>query len=161
MNRPWFWRSRQGWYVSVGRTQRFVGLTEDEALREWRRLNPQAEQVDSPRSIEPVENPQFVQNDDEPRGGIGDRYRQFRRVFVMAEILRSLRFGLTVESMAAELAERSGEAWSDRTLQRDLRLLEELGLIDRVRADDGTRYRWRDRTIDFASTPAARVPMTA
>jgi hypothetical protein len=62
----------------------------------------------------------------------------FERVLRVAQALRGLLFGLTVDQLNHEISGQTGHSWHVRTLHRDLALLEYLGVVERR----GERWRW-------------------
>ena len=60
------------------------------------------------------------------------RLTQARRLFQVAAIVAASRVGfLTVDNVAERLRDQTGETWHDRTVRRDLQMLDELGLVER------------------------------
>ncbi|WP_254512265.1 hypothetical protein [Anatilimnocola floriformis] len=62
----------------------------------------------------------------------------FERVVLTSEVLRGLRFGLTLEEINNEVNERACRPFHVRTTHRDLQMLEKLGAVEFVR----DRWRW-------------------
>ena len=84
------------------------------------------------------------------------RLRQLRRTLLIIELLAPLRYGATVPEIAADVRDRIGIDYCDRTIRRDLESLEEIGLVEHVPAVSGraapamerrARWQWADRSL--------------
>ncbi len=70
------------------------------------------------------------------------RLRQLERVLVVIELLSALRFGAPLGSLARDVSQAL-EPVCDRTIRRDLEVLELLGHVSRQRRSDGaTVWLW-------------------
>lgn len=76
----------------------------------------------------------------------------FERLFRIAEDLRGLRYGRTLQQLAGDISDATGHDWHVRTIRRDIELLEYLGLVT---VDDDGRIRWTGP--ELMAMPADRV----
>lgn len=65
-----------------------------------------------------------------------------RRLWLTGELLGSLYFGESLAFIHRAVCERTGETWCERTTLRDLELLEEMGLVERLHIGPEVRWRW-------------------
>lgn len=84
------------------------------------------------------------------------RLRQLRRTLLIIELLAPLRYGATVPEIAADVRDQIGIDYCDRTIQRDLESLEQIGLVEHLPARCGwsvpamerrARWQWADRSL--------------
>jgi len=80
---------------------------------------------------------------------------QFERVFRLAEQLRRLRFGATLQQLTAGIREATEHPWHQRTIGRDLDLLVSIGVVDFRRG----RYEWKGE--EFFAVPAEAIALAA
>jgi len=59
----------------------------------------------------------------------GQRLQSLRRVLVLIDLLRVRRFPISTADIVQELNERMAETWHQRTIARDLALLQSSGLV--------------------------------
>ena len=74
-----------------------------------------------------------------------ERYRQLRRIFHLAEILRRYRWGCQTVYLNQELAEETGQPCHPRTTYRDLQFMESCGWIEVIGRGQERRWKWIDR----------------
>lgn len=81
------------------------------------------------------------------------------RLFRIAERLRNLRFGATIEQLQRDVGEAMEQTWHERTIHRDVDLLVCMGVVDADIVGSGRgRYR-RCKWVgeDFFAIPVDRV----
>ena len=76
------------------------------------------------------------------------RLRQLERVLVIIELLSPLRYGATIEEIASDVRDTIGDDYCERTIIRDLKALERLGVVERTRGSG--RWRWIERSVRAA-----------
>lgn len=92
--------------------------------------------------------------DDGPLEFSGERrYVQSLRVLTLAELLRQFRFGITLAYIVAEIYERTGESWCERTIRRDLQFLRSANLVEEIPNDSGSRWKWTEQRPLIAVSP--------
>lgn len=69
------------------------------------------------------------------------RLRMTERILHTLEFIASRRFGCTINDIRFDLQDSSGD-WCERTIERDLAMLEVLGFISRYRDPNTGRYRF-------------------
>lgn len=97
-------------------------------------------------------------NDLSPHSGCERRLRQLERALVIVEVLAPLRHGAWLAEIHQDVNEILGATYCERTLYRDLAMLNQFGVVDRR----GTHFTWRDSSVraamsrQFAEVIAAR-----
>ena len=66
-----------------------------------------------------------------------------QRVLLLILILAPLRRGETLVTLIREVSDRTGRKWSDRTIRRDLHLLQRCRLVERHGEGELSRWYWR------------------
>ena len=84
------------------------------------------------------------------RSGELSRRIGVERILILIELLAPLRRGARVHELTQDVAEILGRQYSDRTIERDLTLLHELGIAERVRDEVSLRWRFVDQSIRSA-----------
>lgn len=169
MNRPFYWRCRQAWYVKAenrnGRmSAQRLAKDREEAFSVWRsqyapspNVSPVKESPKpSPRSlrIATTKRPTTDAGQALPidRSIDGDRGAAIERLLLVAELISPLRHGVRLDELAGDVCDLLGRNYNQRTIHRDCLLLERLGIIEAFfrpgdqneRGRPITRYRWRD-----------------
>lgn len=91
------------------------------------------------------------------------RLRQLERVLLIVELLAPLRCGATTSELATDVSDLLGRDYCERTIRRDLKALELLGLVEtlmtRERSRQGAwnKVRWRWIDCSFRSTVFNRM----
>lgn len=97
--------------------------------------------------------------------GGGTRLEMTRRILVLIGLLSPLRNGATLPELAQDVSLENGQV-AERTVQRDLTLLMDMGLVVRT-LDDGSRvggkrYRWTwNRNGSWSNAVAAAAEQFA
>lgn len=80
------------------------------------------------------------------------RYKGLIRLLSIAGVVRSRRFGCTVEEAVRTAAENFGYRYGTRTIQRALKVLDALGIVARHKFEGTTRYLWTGNHPVFTTT---------
>jgi hypothetical protein len=62
-----------------------------------------------------------------------DRLTRVVRVLLIAELLAPLRRGATIQELCADVSDSLGHRYCERTIMRDVDLLESLGIVEKDR----------------------------
>jgi len=113
----------------------------------------EAKPVDRPRVAAMTTKREPKPKSPEPpplRSGELSRRIGVERILILVELLAPLRRGARVHELTQDVAEILGRQYSDRTIERDLTLLHELGIAERVRDEASLRWRFVDQSIRSA-----------
>lgn len=81
----------------------------------------------------------------------GRLHNQLHRVLLVAELLAPLRVGATLDELSRDASSLSGVPVCERTIRRDCKILEGLGIVEHVHGNGSHhirgRWRWCDQSM--------------
>lgn len=81
------------------------------------------------------------------------RHRIYMRILLLVDVLAPIRAGMRTSEICHAINKRSGESYCERTIQRDLSVMQEIGFVRKVsRQMDGRKFKTQVWTLDLTES---------